>query len=161
MNGPSRRWFLGGGLLLVGGTLLAHAVGHRPMDERPSVFLGSSGRGTLEAVLEALLPDGAPVTEVADGVDGFLAQGDPIQGGQLRLALLVLEHTGGAGWFGFSRFSRRSLDERRRILEDWRSSSLQTRRQIADAMRRVALFSWYTREQTWAAIGYDGPWVHP
>ncbi|MCA9494684.1 MAG: hypothetical protein KC621_32370 [Myxococcales bacterium] len=161
MNGPSRRWFLGGGLLLVGGTLVAHAVGHRPMEERASAFLGSAGRTTLEAVLEALLPDGAPVSEVADGIEGFLAQGDPIQGGQLGLALTVLEHTGGASPWSISRFSRRSVDERRRILEAWRSSSLGTRRQIADAMRRVALFSWYTREQTWAAIGYDGPWVRP
>lgn len=159
MTGPSRRWFLGGGALLVGGTIVAHAVGHRPMAERASAFLGSSGRTTLEAVLEALLPEGAAVGEVAEGVEGFLAQGDPVQGGQLVLALAVLEHTGGVSLLSFSRFSRRTVEERRRILEGWRSSSLGTRRQIADALRRVALFSWYTREQTWPSLGYDGPWV--
>ncbi len=147
---------LGGGLLLAGGWLFAQALGHRPVGAEPSA------RRTLEAALEALLPEGTPradVLAVADGIDTFLAGSDPILGGQLRLALGVLEHAGGAGPLSFARFSRLPVERRREVLEGWRTSALGPKRQIADAVRRVALFAWYTRSETWAALGYDGPWV--
>jgi hypothetical protein len=145
MNLPlTRRQLLGGGALLAGGFALAVAWGHRPL----------TGSGTLEAALDALLPEGAPVAAVAEDIDRFLAAGDPVVAGQLALALRVLEH--GCGLVRFSRLDRAA---RVAVLEGWRSSALGTRRQIADALRRVALFSWYARPETWAAIGYDGPWV--
>lgn len=159
MTPPSRRQLLGGGLLLAGGWVVAQAIGHRPLGSVPSPFLGAGGRRTLEAALQAFLPDGAPVSEVAEGVDAFLAQGDPVLGGQLVVALGVLEHLGGAGPLSFARFSRRPLGDRRAILEAWRRSGFGPKRQIADALRRLALFSWYARPETWGAIGYDGPWV--
>ena|SRR5687768_1523917 len=158
MNSPlTRRQLLGGGALLVGGFALAVAWGHRPLGRGGgSPFLGSSARGTLEAALDALLPDGAPVQAVAEDVDRFLAAGDPVVGGQLGLALAVLEHG-----CGLRRFSRLDRAARTAVLEGWRVSSFGPRRQIADALRRVAMFSWYSRPETWAAIGYDGPWVRP
>ena len=159
MSVLTRRQLLGGGLLLAGGWVVAQAVGHRPLGTVDSPFLGSAARRTLEAALQALLPDGAPVSEVAQGVDAFLAQGDPVVGGQLVVALGVLEHLGGAGPLSFARFSRRDLGDRRAILEAWRRSGLGPKRQIADALRRLALFSWYSRPETWDAIGYEGPWV--
>lgn len=152
-----RRLLLGGGALFAGGWLLAQAWGHRPMGALPSPFLGSSARRTLERALEVLLPDDAPVAEIALDVDRFLADGDPVVAHQLRLALGVLEHT--AGLPGFARFSRLDRGSRAAVLEAWRRSALGPRRQIADALRRVALFSWYARPESWAAIGYDGPWV--
>jgi len=157
---PSRRQVLGGGLLLIGGYALAHGWGHRPLEPVPSPFLGASARHTLGAVFEALAPDGASgLDEVVDGVDRFLSRGDPVQGEQLRLALGVLEHLGGAGVFSFSRFSRLDLAERRAVLESWRVSRVATKRQIADALRRVVLFTWYSLPQSWDSIGYDGPLV--
>ncbi|MCB9674464.1 MAG: hypothetical protein H6737_05060 [Alphaproteobacteria bacterium] len=154
-----RRQLLGGGALLLGGYALAHLWGHRPLGAVESPFLGSSARTTLGAVFEALGPPGADVQPIVDGVDAFLGRGDPVVGEQLRLALGVLEHLGGAGPIGFSRFSRLDVDARRDVLESWRTSRIATKRQIADALRRVVLFTWYSLPSSWPAIGYDGPWV--
>lgn len=156
-NPLTRRTLIGGGLLVGLGWVAAVSWGHRPLGKpAESPFLGPSARGTLEASLEALLPDGAPFVAVAADVDRFLAGGDPVVGGQLILALGVLEHLGGGT---FRRFSRLGREERTAVLEGWRTSAFGPKRQIAEALRKVALFSWYAREETWAGIGYDGPWV--
>ena len=158
-NPLTRRTLIGGGLLVGLGWATGQLWGHRPMDPAQSPFLGSAARTTLEAALDALLPEGAPFSEVAEEVDRFLAGGDPIIGGQLVLALGALEHTGGSGLLAFRRFSRLPRAERVAILEGWRSSAFGPKRRIADALRRVAVFGWYARPSTWASIGYDGPWV--
>lgn len=150
-SGLTRRRILGGGALFVLGWATALAVGHRP--------LAAGSRSTLGAALEALLPEGAPVDAICSDVEAFLAAGDPVVLGELTVALRVLEHGAGPGFGSFSRFSRMSRAARSELLEDWRSSSLATKRRIADALRRIALFSYYTRAETWPALGYDGPWV--
>ena len=154
-----RRAVLLGGGALAAGWVVGQLVGHRPLRAVGSPFLGSAGRTTLAAALEALLPDGAPFDQVAGDVDQFLAGSDPVLGGQLVLALTVLEHSADLGPLSFRRFSRLDRVERTAVLEAWRTSSVGLRRQIADAVRRLALFSWYTRPDAWARIGYDGPWV--
>ncbi|MEQ1501541.1 MAG: hypothetical protein ABMB14_04890 [Myxococcota bacterium] len=156
---PTRRSLVGGGLLLAGGWAVATAWGHRPVDGPPGVFLGRQTRATLVAALEVLLPDGAPASEVADDVDRFLAGSDPVLGGQLALALGLLEHLGGTGILRFARFSRRPRAERAQVLDAWQRSGFGAKRQVAAAIRKVALFSWYARPATWGALGYDGPWV--
>lgn len=153
----TRRQLMGGGLLLAGGFVLGHAIGHRPLAPVDS-FLGSA-RHTLAAAFEALLPSPERAEALAADVDAFLGAGDPVLSGQLRLALHVLEHLGGTGLFRFERFSRLSVERRAEVLEDWRSSRVGPKRQIGDAVRRVVLFTWYSHPDSWAAIGYDGPWV--
>ena len=113
----------------------------------------------MEAALEFLLPVPELASEVAGDVDGFLAQGDPVLGEQFRLALRVLEHLGGAGPVGFRRFSRLPVERRLEVFEAWRRSSFGLKRQIAEALRKTASFSWYVRPDAWPDIGYDGPWV--
>lgn len=155
----TRRQLLGGGVLLVGAYLGAFAWGHRPVEQRSSPFLGSAALVTLTAVFEALLPEEVECAELVAGVDAFLAEGDPILGGQLRLALGALEHLGGAGPLSFVGFSRLPRARRIEVLKAWHGSSWGTKRQIADAVRRVALFTYYTQPISWSAIGYDGPLV--
>ena len=155
----TRRHLLGGGLLLAGGWVYAQAFGHRGFPALDSPFLGTSGHHTLQAALEALLPRPEDAVGMADDVDAFLAAGDPVLGGQLVLGLTVLEHTGGAGPFSFNRFSRLPIARRALVLEGWRRSILPPRRQIADALRRIAFFTLYARPSSWEAIGYDGPMV--
>lgn len=140
-------------MIVAAGYALAHGWGHRPLGSGPAA------RRTLAAVLGCQLPDGAPVDALADDVEAFLAAGDPVVAGQVRVALAALEHLGGAGPLSFGRFSRRTRAEQAAIIEAWRRSRLGPKRQIADAMRRIALFTWYAQPSTWAAIGYDGPWV--
>lgn len=155
----TRRQLLGGGLLLAGGWVLAQAVGHRPFPPGESPFLGTSARHTLQAAFEALLPPEADAKTLVDGVDRFLAQGDPVLGGQLRLALHVLEHFGGAGPLAFRRFSREPLARRTEVLVGWERSSFAPKRQIAAAVRKVAVFTWWSNPASWPSIGYHGPWL--
>jgi hypothetical protein len=155
----SRRSLLGGGVLLAAGYAIGHGWGHRPVPGSGGAFLAASPLATLSAALEALLPEGAPAAAIARDVDGFLASGDPVLGSQLSLALRILEHTAGAGPLGFHRFTRLDPAGRRGVLERWRGSGFGPKRQIADAVRRVALFSYYSRPEIWPALGYDGPLV--
>jgi hypothetical protein len=103
-----------------------------------------------------MLPDPTQAAVCAADVDAFLAQGDPVLAGQLRLALLALEHLG-ARPLGLVRFSRLDPALRLEVIEAWRTSSFGTKRQIAAAVRRVVLFTWYERPDAWEAVGFDGP----
>ncbi len=156
---PNRRQVLGGGALLAAAWIAAQAIGHRPIATAPSPFLGPSEAVTLAAVLEVLLPPHADHQQFATEIDKVLATGDPLLNAGLIVALRALEHTGGASPFQFRRFSRRSAAERADILEHWRLSRLGTKRQIYSGLRSVAMFAYYASEDSWAAIGYDGPLV--
>lgn len=154
----NRRAVLGGGVLLALGWTTAQVVGRRPLRGPSGPALGSSARITLTAVLEVLIPDPAMAGTVADDVDRALAL-DPVGATQLTMALSALDHLGGAGPFTFQRFSSHSVAQREAILQSWAGSRLAFKRQVFAAMRRLAAFAWYARPDSWAAIGYDGPWV--
>jgi hypothetical protein len=158
-SGFSRRRLLGGGVLLGGAWVFAQVVGHWPLGAVQSPCLGSSARRTLEAFFETVLPEEADSAALADGVDDFLAAGDPVATAQLVLALGVLEHMGGAGPLSFRRFSRLPRARRAEVYAAWRRSRVGLKRQIAGGLRKVAVFTWYSNPQSWAAIGYDGPRV--
>lgn len=132
---------------------VALAIGHAPLGPLDSPFLGSSPRRTLVAVLEVLLPVPEEAERVAGNVDAFLVSDDPVLGSELRMALGVVEH------WGLVRFSRKDLNARRATLVAMEHSSMGVRRQIFQALRRLALFSWYADPVSWDSIGYDGPWV--
>ena len=153
----TRRQLLGGGVLLACGWLGAVAIGHRPLVGTGGVL--GAGRHTLAAAFEILLPAQADCAQLAAEVDAFLGEGDPVLAGQLRTALALLEHTGGARPWRVQRFSLQSRQARQAVLSRWRVSRLGVHRQIADAVRRVALFTWYSNPASWDSIGYDGPWV--
>ena len=155
----TRRGFLGGGALLALGWAAAFAFGHRPLGATASPFLGSAARRTLVKAFEAILPSLEDAEIAADGVDGFLAEGDPVPAGQLWMALVLLEHTGGLGPLQIHRFSRLDLEQRRAVLAAWQTSAIGLQRQVFAAVRKAAIFSHYSRPETWDALGYDGPWV--
>ena len=142
----------------MGGWTTAQLVGHRPFAELKSPFLGSSPRRTLTAAFEALLPDPTYASGCTESVDQFLATGDPVVGHQLALGLRVLEHWSGVS--RFTRFSRMDIAQRQQVLDAWCSSGFGLQRQIANAVRKVVLFTWYADERSWAVIGYDGPQVN-
>lgn len=149
---------MGGGALLALGWAAAFAFGHRPLGEVRSPFLGAARR-TLVAAFEAILPSLDDAEIAADGVDAFLATGDPVPAGQLWMALVLLEHTGGLGPLQVQRFSRLHVEDRRAVLAGWQTSSVGLRRQVFAAVRKAAIFAHYSRPETWEAVGYDGPWV--
>lgn len=157
----SRRHLLGGGALAGLAWLGVTLWGHRAMPDAASPCLGAAARTTLTAALEVFLPSADLAPSVAEGVDRFLAGGDPYAPAQLRLALGVLEHLGGRGVVPHTRFSRLSLQDRAAVLSAWERSGWSLKRQIFQALRRLSAFSWYADPRSWDHIGYDGPWVKP
>ncbi len=151
----SRRQVLGGGALFVGAAALGVIL--RPGRSGGGRVLGARS-AVLESVSEVFLPEGEAAAVVA-AVDRFLAdRGDPVLVSELLLGLAVVEHLGG-GWT--RRFSARPLDERRSVMQAWSVSGLGVKRQLFQALRRLALFSFYADPRTWSSSGYDGPWVSP
>lgn len=155
---PTRRRFLGGGALLGVAWISAQVAGHWPLGPVRSAALGPRRR-TLEAAFRVFLPGDEDARIAADGVDSFMAGADPVDREALSLALLVLEHLGGAGPLSFRRFSRLSPERQAEVLESWGASGLGLKRQVHQGIRKAALFTHYSRPETWAGIGYDGPQV--
>ena len=149
----SRRHLLTGSLALaaLGGLV---AMGHRPVEGPDAQALTEAQLATLVACFECLLPEAGPAQELAQGVDAFLVS-DPFAAGELGMALSVLEH------WGWTRFSRLSFEQRVDRLKAWEASPVGLQRQIFQALRRTAVFSWFSGPKAWEAIGYDGPWVQP
>ena len=87
------------------------------------------------------------------------ADSDPVLSGQLRVALRLLEQAGGFRPWSNARFSDRSREEREAILAAWERSRIGPLRQVAAALRKVAMFSYYSRPASWPETGYDGPRV--
>jgi hypothetical protein len=149
----TRRQVLTGSVALAAlGSLVA--LGHRPVEGPGARALSEAQLATLMACFELLLPEPGPARDLALGVDAFLVS-DPQAAGELGMALGLFEH------WGWTRFSRLTLDERRARLLAWEASPVGLRRQIFQALRRTAMFSWFSGPESWDAIGYDGPWVSP
>lgn len=146
----NRRRLLTGGLATI---VVAVGAAHSPMSALDSPFLGASPRRTLGALFEVMLPDPAAAERLADGVDAFLITEDPLLSADLRMALVALEHG------GLVRFSRLSPEGRTRRLKAWETSPVGVKRQIVQALRKVAMFTFYADPASWEAIGYEGPWV--
>ncbi len=149
----TRRRLLAGTGALAALATVSLSRAHWPLGPLDSPFLGAAPRRTLIAALEALIPDPSRGERLAAGVDAFLATSDPLQGADLRMALVVLEHG------GLRRFSRLDLEARVERLKAWESSGANPKRMIFQALRRLAMFSYYSDPDTWDAFGYEGTWI--
>ncbi|MCO4770704.1 MAG: hypothetical protein KDA24_11800 [Deltaproteobacteria bacterium] len=109
---------------------------------------------TLERACAASLEDADAAVVTARELDAHFATTGAEVAPDFALALAVMEF-GHAG----RRFSRLSLDEAAETLDAWARSKVGVRRQIAKALRDAARFTWFGREETWAALDYDGPWI--
>jgi len=87
-------------------------------------------------------------------LDGYFATTGAEIAPDFALALTVLEFGHGG-----RRFSRLDKDAAADVLDAWARSTAGVRRQIAKAVRDAARFTWFSREETWGAFGYDGTWV--
>jgi hypothetical protein len=108
----------------------------------------------LERACAASLEDDEAARVTAEALDLHFATTGALVAPDFALALAVLEF-GRAG----RRFSRLSTEEAAAELDAWARSGVAVRRQIARAVRDAARFTWFSREETWAAFDYDGPWV--
>jgi hypothetical protein len=119
----------------------------------------------LFAVAEAVLGEGfllrAP--SFIETVDDYLNYQRLSQREQFLFALLIAETTLGLTIGGtLKRFSHLSLEDRRKILEELRSSKLQLNRNIYAAFVNVSASTYYASDLTWPELGYAGVSVdHP
>ena len=123
----------------------------------PRAFTPPQLRTLALACAVALDDEEAGRTAAAD-LDVYFAGIGASQVADLALALTLLEFAP-RGLTQPRRFSRCSLVEAAEVLEAWERSGLAPRRQIAKALRDAARFTWFAREETWAALGYEGTWV--
>jgi hypothetical protein len=135
------------GRLSSGGTVGAY----RPVAFRPWQFL------TLIQACRVSLDDEDAGLGAAQDLDRYFAGAGSDQVPDLALALGVLEFL--PAGLRPRRFSKLSLPAAAEVLEAWELSSLGVRRQIARALRDAARFTWFSREETWDQLGYEGTWV--
>lgn len=141
-------------------------------------FLTPRERQALQAVCDTLVPAvddtgqaesslaslNAAEFSLADQVEQAIVEiASPSDRRLLRVFLRLLEFPAvnlllGGKW---TRFSRAPLHVRTRLLRGWSDSRLALRRQAFQALKRLALFLFYTAEPdgrsnpTWSAFGYE------
>jgi hypothetical protein len=121
----------------------------------------------LYAVAEAVLGEGflkkAPT--FIETVDDYLNYQRPGQRELFRFALLFAEVRVVFDLISVGKlrgFSHLSLDDRRKVLEKLRSSTVEQNRNIYAAFVNVSAATYYASELTWPDIGYTGVSVdHP
>ncbi len=103
-------------------------------------------------------PLGATDVDLAGRIDRFLASQDPAVVKGLRGALVILEYGGGplAGRLG--RFSRMDAGDRAAVLRAL-PHRFKIAGQVYTGLKQLCLFLFYCADESWPAIGYDGPWL--
>lgn len=166
----TRRVFLGRSLRAVGALatlpFVAPACSKAPTAPVPTdlhVFTAGEYE-ILSAVADTLVPRGgafplgASDVGLAERIDRFVATQDPAVVKGLRGALVILEYGGGplAGRMG--RFSRMDGDARTAVFRAL-PHRFGIARQIYAGLKQLCLFLFYCTDESWPAIGYDGPWI--
>jgi hypothetical protein len=151
---------LGGALILAVGSLLPSGCARYSAIEQPLRFLTRKEYAivTQAAVRILGLPDDAR-EEIGGFIDGLLADLPPTSQGQARLMLRVVEH--GTHLFDLKarRFTRLTPAEQDAYLRGWMESTLGARRVIFRALKTMAALGYYAQPSSFAAVGYDGPWL--
>ncbi|MBW3553958.1 MAG: GMC family oxidoreductase N-terminal domain-containing protein [Gemmatimonadetes bacterium] len=122
----------------------------RPLNERE--------RRIFTAVAEAVA-GAAAGPAVADAIDPLIRR---MPGADRRLlgALLVgLEYGSPSALIRLKCFSDLAPPQREAWLRSWADSALPLRRQGAAALKALGALAYYGREEAWAEVGYDGPWL--
>lgn len=150
----------GGALLLAFGSVLPTGCARYSPVESSLRFLTRKEYAVVtQAAVRILgLPDEA--REGLGGfIDGLLADLPPTTQNQARLMLRVVEH--GTHLFDLKprRFTRLAPAEQDAYLRGWMESTLGARRVIFRALKTLAALGYYAQSQSFADIGYDGPWI--
>ncbi len=124
-------------------------------------FFTGARRAVFLAIAGRVVPAGGPESSGANSdatlaaAEKFLADQDEATRAKLRLLLRVFE------WRTVLRFgkpfSRLSAEKQDAYLRAWQNSRLQLFRFGFSSLRNLVLLSFYTRPESWAAIGYPGP----
>jgi hypothetical protein len=156
-----KKGLLGGALLALGGGGLALVPPKtRQAPRQPLLSLSEPSFQVLMAfAARVVVAPGADPAEIAQGADLALSYALPESRTDLdrllrlfdnALAGLLLDQR----WTPFTRLAPEDQD---RVIERWRTSSLELRRTGYQALRKLCLAAHYTGEASWAGLGYSIP----
>ncbi len=151
---------LGAGSLLPGCTDPADGV---PSEIRQRLRFASPGEFLiLQAAAEAFIDlpaEGGPLTssDVAARMDQYLGGADPEVQDQFHQLLAIFNSGITAFLFDLrtSSFVGMSAEDRATYVQDWMESPIGFRRTAFQALKRVAMSSYYSHPASWPAIGFD------
>ncbi|MCC6766018.1 MAG: hypothetical protein IT293_15280 [Deltaproteobacteria bacterium] len=150
----------GGALLLAFGSVLpSGCTRYSPVESALRFLTRKEYAVVTQAAVRILgLPD-EERERLGGFIDGLLADLPPTSQGQARLMLRVVEH--GTHLFDLKprRFTRLSPADQDAYLRGWMESTLGARRVIFRALKTLAALGYYAQTQSFAEIGYDGPWL--
>ena len=155
---------VGGGLALtVGAGLRWFAFGYELRPGEVPIGLSRKELCVVRALVEAFFPAGEGLPSGVElGVhqridEEVWAQPDEVRE-DLRAVIQLVEHA--PPLFGhYSRFSRLPVQEREAVFAEMMTSGHDVLVQATVALKQMAHLFYYGRKETWAGIGYDGPWV--
>lgn len=151
--------FSGALLLAFGAVLPTGCARYSPTEQELRFLTRKEYAVVTQAAVRILgLPDEAR-EDIGGFIDGLLAELPPTSQGQARLMLRVVEH--GTHLFDLKprRFTRLSPAEQDVYLRGWMESTLGARRIIFRALKTLAALGYYAQTTSFAAVGYDGPWL--
>jgi choline dehydrogenase-like flavoprotein len=130
--------------------------------------LSPSRRATLQALCSRIAPPSPPGVDLPAAVEARLAAGDPEVARQVAVLLTVFDHPAtGALFSGRPRhFAALAPEAQDACLRAWEGSRLPFRRTVFQALRRLVLSTFYALPESYAGIGYLGPFhertsLHP
>ncbi|TGK01512.1 hypothetical protein EHQ53_07510 [Leptospira langatensis] len=164
----SRKTFLrlgiaGTGALVLGSSICILNRSGRTLPK--SLFFSGSELETLGALSEAILPEGPNVptykdAKVLERLDEEFFFVDPFLSEDFKTLVLVMEYLPFFHW-KFSRFSRMSLESRRKFLSELNDSDSDLIRAVWSNLRMPIFLMYYGHESTFKMISYDGPFGNP
>ncbi len=166
--GTSRRMFLKGLALVataagVGGTM-SGCGGYAEIPEGLK-FLDEKGYAVISAFADRIIPRGGPYeigaldVKVVEFFDEFAASDYPEVQKDFKSVITLLEHGAPFLDFKFKRFSQMTTDEQDEYLKGWESSKLALLRGAFVGLKKLCMMGYYSNEQVWPHIRYDGPSV--
>ena len=127
-----------------------------PVDLR---FFSREEYAVVQAIGRAMLGLDGENVDVAVEVDRLVAGMERAVQRDIRWILRIFEH--GTHFFDLKgrRFTRLDRENQEKYLAGWMHSSMGARRIVFRALKLMSTLGYYRLPQTWAAIGYEGPWL--
>jgi hypothetical protein len=149
------------------GAGLACGPGAAPPAGVAGGFFSEDEREILTAVVERMvdtgLPDAPRVREsgAVDAIDRLCGGLDRELTRPLPALLRLVDWGPYLFDLAFARFRELPPEAQDASLQGWMTSGLALRRQGFQALKGLACFGWYSREESWRLVGYAGPLLRP
>jgi hypothetical protein len=115
----------------------------------------------VERMVDSGLPDAPRVRDTAcvATIDRLCASLDPALTQPLPILMRAVDWGPYVFDWRFARFRELDADGKDASLRGWMTSSLGLRRLAFAALKNLAMLGWYSQDESWKAIGYQGPLV--